>query len=179
MSKNLLINGSIYNGVESISIPDAGGANAVFLDTSGATATPEMVLKGFTFGAGGVMQEGTLEQSGGAEVKTGIITPSSPGKTITIPDIIGCEHLILVMADRTQENFSATTTVLQTVSTLDGFTDEWGLEYDVTANYTQYDSASGNLLYKRAPAIVNFSTGTITFNAGIFVPVISYRYIAW
>lgn len=68
MSKNLLINGSIYNGVESISIPDDGGANAVFLDTSGATATPETVLKGYTFGAGGEMQEGTLEQSGGVEI---------------------------------------------------------------------------------------------------------------
>lgn len=53
--KNIVINGVTYNGVPQIVAPLAGGGgNAVFYETSEATATANQILSGYkAFGANG------------------------------------------------------------------------------------------------------------------------------
>ena len=47
--KNVIINGATYNGVPYVQIPLAeGGGNAVFYDTSDATADAANVLSGYS-----------------------------------------------------------------------------------------------------------------------------------
>ena len=55
MAKNVIINGSSYNSVPYVQIPlSAGGGNAVFYETSDATANAANVLSGYTaYGASG------------------------------------------------------------------------------------------------------------------------------
>ena len=45
---NVIINGNSYNGVPAVQIPrQGGGGNAVFYDTSDATAAAEYVVAGY------------------------------------------------------------------------------------------------------------------------------------
>ena len=55
MAKNVIINVSSYNSVPYVQIPlSAGGGNAVFYETSDATANAANVLSGYTaYGASG------------------------------------------------------------------------------------------------------------------------------
>ena len=55
MAKNVIINGASYNNVPYVQIPLAGGGgNAVFYETSDATAAAANILTGYTaYGSGG------------------------------------------------------------------------------------------------------------------------------
>ena len=49
MAKNVIINGSTYNAVPYVSIPlSAGNGNAIFYETSDATAAASNILSGYS-----------------------------------------------------------------------------------------------------------------------------------
>lgn len=77
MAKNVIINGTTYPAVPYVSIPlSGGGGNAVFYDTSEATAVAANILTGFTaFGPNGSI-------SGQLTVPT--ISQDSSTKVLTI-----------------------------------------------------------------------------------------------
>jgi len=76
MAKNVIINGSSYNAVPSVQIPlSAGGGNAVFYETSDATAAAANIMSGYTaYGASGKisgqMTVPTISQDGTTKVLT-------------------------------------------------------------------------------------------------------------
>lgn len=60
MPKDLKINDVIYNGIDSLTVPDVNGRPAVFRDTGDATATAADVLSGATFYGSNGIGVGTL-----------------------------------------------------------------------------------------------------------------------
>lgn len=77
MAKNVIINNATYNAVPHINVPlAAGGGNAVFYETSDATADASHILEGFSaYGANGKV-------NGQATLPT--ITQDSTSKVLTI-----------------------------------------------------------------------------------------------
>lgn len=65
MAKNVVINGVVYQEVPQVEIPLSGGSgDAVFYDTTGATATADKVLAGSTlYGANG-LETGSMVNNG-------------------------------------------------------------------------------------------------------------------
>ena len=74
---NVIINGNSYNAVPSVQIPlSGGGGNAVFWDTSNATAGASHILSGYSaFGASGEVQ---------GQLTTPTISQDSTSKVLTI-----------------------------------------------------------------------------------------------
>lgn len=76
MAKNVIINGSSYNAVPSVQIPlSAGGGNAIFYETSDATAAAANILSGYSaYGANGKISGSlavpTISQDGTTKVLT-------------------------------------------------------------------------------------------------------------
>lgn len=75
MAANVIINGSTYTGVPYVQIPKSGGGNAVFYETSGATANAANILSGYTaYGASGLINgtatTPTITQDGSTKVLT-------------------------------------------------------------------------------------------------------------
>ena len=76
MAKNVIINGSSYNAVPYVQIPlAAGGGNAVFYETSDATAGAANILSGFSaYGPSGKIEgqatTPTIAQDGTTKVLT-------------------------------------------------------------------------------------------------------------
>lgn len=76
MAKNVIINGASYNAVPYVQIPlAAGGGNAVFYETSDATAAAANILSGYTaYGASGKISGQatmpTISQDGSTKVLT-------------------------------------------------------------------------------------------------------------
>lgn len=76
MAKNVIINGASYNAVPSVQIPLAGGGgNAVFYETSDATAQASNILSGFSaYGSSGLLSGTatvpTISQDGTTKVLT-------------------------------------------------------------------------------------------------------------
>lgn len=76
MAKNVIINGSSYNAVPSVQIPlSGGGGNAVFYETSDATAAAANIMSGYTaYGASGKISgqltAPTISQDGTSKVLT-------------------------------------------------------------------------------------------------------------
>lgn len=76
MAKNVIINGNSYNAVPYVQIPlSAGGGNAVFYETSDATAQANNILQGYTaYGASGKLTGSatvpTISQDGSTHVLT-------------------------------------------------------------------------------------------------------------
>lgn len=76
MAKNVIINGNSYNAVPYVQIPlSAGGGNAVFYETSDATAQANNILAGYTaYGASGKLTGSatvpTISQDGSTHVLT-------------------------------------------------------------------------------------------------------------
>lgn len=76
MAKNVIINGSSYNAVPYIQVPlSAGGGNAVFYETSDATAGAANILSGYSaYGASGKVDGlatvPTISQDGTTHVLT-------------------------------------------------------------------------------------------------------------
>lgn len=76
MSKNVVINGASYNSVPYVQIPlSAGGGNAVFYETSDATAAAANILSGYSaYGASGKLTGTatvpTVSQDGTTKVLT-------------------------------------------------------------------------------------------------------------
>lgn len=76
MAKNVIINGASYNSVPYVQIPlAAGGGNAVFYETSDATAQAANILAGYTaYGASGKVSGSatvpTISQDGTTKVLT-------------------------------------------------------------------------------------------------------------
>lgn len=64
MAKNVIINGVTYQDVPQVEVPlSGGGGNAVFYETSGATASRSEVLSGETFFASG-LKTGSMVNNG-------------------------------------------------------------------------------------------------------------------
>lgn len=76
MAKNVIINGASYNAVPYVQIPlAAGGGNAVFYETSDATAAAANILSGYSaYGASGKLTGTatvpTISQDGSTKVLT-------------------------------------------------------------------------------------------------------------
>lgn len=76
MAKNVIINGASYNAVPYVQIPIAGGGgNAVFYETSDATAAAANILSGYSaYGASGKLTGTatmpTISQDGSTKVLT-------------------------------------------------------------------------------------------------------------
>ena len=76
MAKNVIINGASYNAVPYVQIPLAGGGgNAVFYETSDATAQAANILSGYSaYGASGKISGNatmpTISQDGSTHVLT-------------------------------------------------------------------------------------------------------------
>ena len=76
MAKNVIINSSVYNAVPYIQIPlAAGGGNAVFYETSDATAAAANIMTGYScYGASGKIEGQltvpTISQDGTTKVLT-------------------------------------------------------------------------------------------------------------
>lgn len=74
MAKNVIINGSSYNAVPSVQIPlSGGGGNAVFYETSDATASAGNIVNGYSaYGASGKISGSltvpTIAQDGSTHV---------------------------------------------------------------------------------------------------------------
>lgn len=80
MAQNVIINGVTYSDVPEVDIPKAGGGNAKFFDTEGATIAAGDVLAGKTgFGSGGEVQ-GSMANNGAV---SGSI--STKAGTVTVP----------------------------------------------------------------------------------------------
>ena len=72
---NVIINGNSYNAVPSVQIPKQGGGNAVFYETSDATASAANVMSGYSaYGASGKVSGSltvpTITQDGTTKVLT-------------------------------------------------------------------------------------------------------------
>lgn len=76
MAKNVVINGASYNAVPYVQIPlSGGGGNAVFYETSDATADASHILAGYTaYNASGKISgnatAATITQDGTTKVLT-------------------------------------------------------------------------------------------------------------
>ncbi len=76
MAKNVIINGASYNAVPYVQIPlAAGGGNAVFYETSDATAAAANILSGYSaYGVSGKLTGTatvpTISQDGTTKVLT-------------------------------------------------------------------------------------------------------------
>lgn len=76
MAKNVVINGASYNSVPYVQIPlSGGGGNAVFYETSDATAAAANILSGYSaYGASGKLTGTatvpTISQDGSTKVLT-------------------------------------------------------------------------------------------------------------
>ena len=76
MAKNVIINGNSYNAVPYVQIPlAAGGGNAVFYDTSDATAAAANIMTGFdaytaSGKVSGQLTVPTISQDGSTKVLT-------------------------------------------------------------------------------------------------------------
>ena len=68
-SKNIVLKGATYNGVESIELPQSGGGNALFTEVSDTTAIASDVASGkYFYTSAGVKTEGTAS-GGGANIQ--------------------------------------------------------------------------------------------------------------
>lgn len=76
MAKNVIINGASYNAVPSVQIPlSGGGGNAVFYETSDATAGAANILSGYSaYGSSGLIHgtvtTPTISQDGTTKILT-------------------------------------------------------------------------------------------------------------
>lgn len=77
MAKNVIINGAAYNAVPQVTIPlSGGGGNAVFYETSDATASAGHLLAGYTaYGPAGKVA---------GSLTTPTVTQDSTTKVLTI-----------------------------------------------------------------------------------------------
>lgn len=78
MAKNVLINGTTYSAVPYVSIPlSGGGGNAVFYDTSEATAAGANILSGFSaFGPSGLINGSLTTPTISQDASTKVLTIS-------------------------------------------------------------------------------------------------------
>jgi hypothetical protein len=98
VSQNIIINGVIYNGVDSLEIPKNGGGIAVFNDLTGDTVTPETLAEGVTaHDASGEAIVGTMS-AGGVEIDPDtIIEKTATGVGIvTLNDVSEIAHKVEV-----------------------------------------------------------------------------------
>lgn len=83
MSKNITLQGATYNGVPSVTLPQAGGGTASFVDITGTTATASDVAQGKIFyTADGTETTGTASGGGGGGAIGITDTPDPAGGTI-------------------------------------------------------------------------------------------------
>ena len=78
MAKNVIINGASYNNVPYVQIPLAGGGgNAVFYETSDATAAAANILTGYTaYGASGKVTGSATMPTISQDASTHVLTIS-------------------------------------------------------------------------------------------------------
>lgn len=76
--KNVIINGATYNSVPYVNIPlAAGGGNAVFYETSDATAQAASIISGYTaYGASGKITGSATFPSVSQDSTTKVLTIS-------------------------------------------------------------------------------------------------------
>jgi hypothetical protein len=83
MAQNVSLWGASYSNVPTVRLPKTGGGTASFNDTTGATATADKIMTGYTAWVNGMLLTGTA--SGGAqEIETGTYKPTADTSRPTI-----------------------------------------------------------------------------------------------
>ena len=75
-SKNIVLKGATWNGVESVDFPVSGGGTARYVETSGADATAADIASGKTAYVNGSLIVGTASGGGGLEYESGTWEPT-------------------------------------------------------------------------------------------------------
>ena len=85
-SKNVVLKGATWNGVESVDFPVSGGGTALYVETSDADATASDIASGKKAYVNGSLIVGTASGGGGGlEYETGTWTPAADIADYTIP----------------------------------------------------------------------------------------------
>lgn len=115
MAQQVRIAGATYEDVPSIEVPDAGGVRHSFVDTSGATATADKVLQGYTAFAGGELLVGTASGGGTSATWWGGIEPELMGQTLWSAAVSDADNWPLTPSTSAQ-NLTWTTEYTETAS---------------------------------------------------------------
>lgn len=94
MAQNITLMGASYENVPAVVLPTTGGGIAKFMDTTGATATHDMIMQGYTAYVNSVLVVGTGTGGGGINVRTATGTFTGNGtRQVTVscafePDLV-------------------------------------------------------------------------------------------
>ena len=115
-SKNLVLKGATWNGVESVDFPVSGGGTARFVETSDADATASDIANGKTAYVNGSLITGTASGGGGSLVWGTIRDDATLVKSWTYDKLIYADEGIPIPAYTTSDTTLKSGSTLETAS---------------------------------------------------------------